>query len=95
MQSRIYRKKYLNGSVNSEGHLKKTRHDADSGLDVYIYVIKSPIQLVRQSLSYKALTGREYCAPVLDFVPLLYNSIIICNMYCTVHVSPCVLQSAG
>ncbi len=43
-----------NGSVNSEGHLKivkkKYRRDAYSGLDLSIYVIISPIQLVRQSL---------------------------------------------
>jgi hypothetical protein len=29
---------------------KSTRRDAYSGLDLSIYVIKSPIQLVRQSL---------------------------------------------
>ncbi len=44
--------KGVNGSENSKGHQKhlKTRRDAYSGLDLSIYVIKSPIQLVRQSL---------------------------------------------
>jgi hypothetical protein len=40
MQTRIYRKKYVNGSENS----KRT------GLDLFSYVIQSPIKLVRQSL---------------------------------------------
>jgi hypothetical protein len=30
--------------------IKKNQNDAYSGLDQFIYVIKSPIQLVRQSL---------------------------------------------
>ncbi len=44
--------KGVNGSENSKGHQGnlKTRRDAYSGLDLSIYVIKSPIQLVRQSL---------------------------------------------
>ncbi len=53
MQTRIYRKKYVNGSENSKGHQKikiKTGRNAYSGLDLSIYIIKSPIQLVRQSL---------------------------------------------
>ncbi len=39
--------------MNSEGKLKKlkTGRDAYLGLHIFIYVIKSPIQLVRQSLS--------------------------------------------
>ncbi len=51
-QTRIYQKKYVKGSVNWERHLKKlkTRRDAYLGLHLFIYVIKSPIQLVRQSL---------------------------------------------
>jgi hypothetical protein len=48
MQTRIYRKKYVNGSLNSEGHLKNTSRDVYLGLDLSIYVTKSPIQLVRQ-----------------------------------------------
>jgi len=42
-QTCINWKKYVNSSVNSEGR------DAYSGLYLSIYVIKSPIQLVRQS----------------------------------------------
>jgi len=51
-QTCIYRKKHVNCSVNSERHLKKlkTRHDAYLGPYLSIYVIKSPIQLVRQVL---------------------------------------------
>ncbi len=40
-QSRIYRKKYVNGSVNSEGHVQKlkTRHNAYLGLyGIYLFV---------------------------------------------------------
>ncbi len=50
MQTRIYRKKCVNGSKNSKGHqrnIKKNRRDAYYGLDLSTYVIKSPIQLVR------------------------------------------------
>ncbi len=38
MPTRIYWKKYVNGSVNSEGHLEniKTWRDAHSGLDLSI-----------------------------------------------------------
>ncbi len=53
MQTRIYRKKYVDGSVNSEGHLKYfflNRRESYSGLDLAIYVIKSLIQLVKLSL---------------------------------------------
>jgi hypothetical protein len=53
MQTYIYRKKYVIGSVNSEGHLKnlkKARRDAYSGLELSIYVIKRSIQLVTRSL---------------------------------------------
>jgi hypothetical protein len=37
--TRINRKKYVNGSLKSEGHLKKikTRRDALSGLYLYMY----------------------------------------------------------
>jgi hypothetical protein len=42
-QTCINWKKYVNSSVNSE------ERDAYSGLNLSIYVIKSPIQLVRQS----------------------------------------------
>jgi hypothetical protein len=53
-QTCIYRKKYVNGFVNSEDYLNKlkTRRDAYLGLYIYlsIYAIQSPIQLVRQSL---------------------------------------------
>ncbi len=50
---RINRKKYVNGSVNSEGHLKKfkTRRDAFSGLYLSIYVINAA--RVTVLLSYK------------------------------------------
>jgi hypothetical protein len=64
-QTRIYRKKYVNGSANSKGHQKikiKTRLNAYSGLDLSIYIIKSPIQLVRQSLQkrvYMTTTSRK------------------------------------
>ncbi len=44
MQTRIYRKKCVNGSENPKGR------NAYSGLDLSIYVIKSPIHLVSQSL---------------------------------------------
>ncbi len=51
MQTRIYRKKYVNGSVNSEGHTNKLKTRRDAYLGLYLpFVIKSPIQLVRQSL---------------------------------------------
>jgi hypothetical protein len=51
MQTLIYWKKYVNGSENSKEQNKiKTRRDTYSGQDLSIYVIKSPIQLVRQSL---------------------------------------------
>ncbi len=39
------------GSVNSEGHLKKSKTRRNAYLGIHIYVIKSPIHLVRQSLS--------------------------------------------
>ncbi len=62
-QTRIYWKKYMNGSVNLEGHLKKLNKNM---LDAYLrprsihYVIKSPIWLVRQSpvplISYESKT---------------------------------------
>ncbi len=46
MHTRINRKKYVNGSVNSERHLKSSnRHNAYSGLNLSIYVLKRPIQL--------------------------------------------------
>ncbi len=48
MQTCIYWKKCVNGLENLKGE-KKTCHDY-SGLDLSIYVIKSPIQLVRQFL---------------------------------------------
>jgi hypothetical protein len=51
----------IQSSVNSEGHLKKFNKpsaNAYSGLDVSIYVIKIPIQLVRQSLTH----FRTHCA---------------------------------
>ncbi len=50
METRINRNKYVNGSVNLEGHLKKNKRDAYSGLDLFVSVIKNPIQLVIQSL---------------------------------------------
>jgi hypothetical protein len=52
MQTRIYQKKYVNGSENSKGHKKQTIKGCYTytGLDLSIYVIKSPTQLVRQSL---------------------------------------------
>jgi hypothetical protein len=37
METRIYRQKYVNGSVNTE-------------INLSIYVVKSPVQFVRQSL---------------------------------------------
>jgi hypothetical protein len=48
-QTRIFRKKYVNGSVNSEGHLKKLKTRCDAYF-LSIFVIKSSIQLVRESL---------------------------------------------
>jgi hypothetical protein len=45
MQTRIYRKQYVDGSVNSEGHPKKmlkTRRDAYSGLDLSIHQKPNP-----------------------------------------------------
>jgi hypothetical protein len=50
-QTRNNRKKYVNGSVNSERHIKKikTRRDASLGLYLFILGIKSRILLVRQS----------------------------------------------
>jgi hypothetical protein len=47
MQTHIYCKKCVNGSVYSEGHLKllKTRRDAYSGLDLLIHVIKTQSSL--------------------------------------------------
>jgi hypothetical protein len=45
MQTRIYQKKCVNGSEKS-----KDRRDAYSSLDLSIYAIKSPIQLMSQSL---------------------------------------------
>jgi hypothetical protein len=52
LQTSIYWKKYVNGSENLKGHQKNknTTCDTYSDLDLSIYVIKNPIQLVRQSL---------------------------------------------
>jgi hypothetical protein len=54
MQTRIYRKKYVIWLYRFGGTSKKmkekTSRDVYSDLDQSIYVIKSPIQLVRQSL---------------------------------------------
>ncbi len=50
MQTRIYRKKYVNDSENLKGKKNKTRRNTYSGVELTIYVIKCPIQLVRQSL---------------------------------------------
>jgi hypothetical protein len=69
-QTRINRNKYVNGSVKckfggtSKNLCKKTKRDAYSGLDLSIYAIKSPIQLVRQSFEYS-----WYSPLVRDFCP--------------------------
>jgi hypothetical protein len=58
MQTRIYWKKYVDGSVNSEGHLKYfffNRRDSYSGLDLAIYVIYVAAQkLKKQNLVLKS-----------------------------------------
>jgi hypothetical protein len=53
MQTCIYRKKYVNGTGNSERNVKNIKNQARS-LDLSIYVIKSLIQLVRQSQKIKS-----------------------------------------
>jgi hypothetical protein len=50
MQTRIYGKKYVNSGGTRKKYILKNRRDAYSDLDLYLYVIISPIQLARQSL---------------------------------------------
>jgi hypothetical protein len=47
-QTLIYRKKYVKGSVHKKGHIKIFKKPG-AFLDLSIYVIKKPNQLVRQS----------------------------------------------
>ncbi len=79
MQTRIYRKKYVIGSLRSEEHLKqnkKTRCDAYSGPDVFIYVIKSPIQLVRQSFKWLVYYSYSHFSLKLSWIPFTWTGLL-------------------
>jgi hypothetical protein len=60
MQTRIYRKKYVNGSVNSVGHQKNETKTGMTLNEAYIYFLcyqkPNTARVVRQSLSLRKAT---------------------------------------
>ncbi len=47
MQTHSYRKKYVNGSVNLEGHIKKLKNQRDAYSGLYLSILSPTITFVK------------------------------------------------